>query len=171
MDDKLKPKPIHLDTPIDVDMSGWESPIQMMCREISRQHEEAVEGMIWHSLNEIGIEIDKERLIAVIEGDRKSYEDGYRKGYEDGVRDEKNGKMTRFEKWIEDTFKSPYSDDENPRKQLICEHYMECEKCPLYKPCMVDSSEEEYDNDKAAYNARIDRYLDEEVDDDEARID
>ena len=89
MDDKLKPKPIHLDTPIDVDMSGWESPIQMMCREISRQHEEAAEGMIWHSLNEMGIEIDKERLIAVIEGDRKSYEDGYRKGYEDGVRDAK----------------------------------------------------------------------------------
>lgn len=84
MDDKLKPKPIHLDIP-KVDWSGWESPIEIITREVTMQHEEAVEGMIWHSLNEMGINIDKERLIAVIEGDKKSYADGYRKGYEDGI--------------------------------------------------------------------------------------
>ena len=88
MDDKLKPKPIHLDIPKPtVDWSGWESPIEMSYREISRQYEEAEDRMVWNSLHEIGINIDKERLIAVIEGDKKSYEDGYRKGYEDGMRD------------------------------------------------------------------------------------
>lgn len=87
MDDRLKPDRVHLDIPKpEIDWSGWESPIQMTYREISRQHEEAVEGMIWHSLNEIGIEIDKERLIAVIEGDKQSYKDGYLKGYLDGIR-------------------------------------------------------------------------------------
>ena len=71
--------------------------------------------------------------------------------------------MTMFEKWIADTFKSPYSSDENPRKQLICEHYMYCRECPLHKPCMVDSSEDEYEKDKKKYNERIDKFLDEEV--------
>ena len=91
MDDKLKPKPIHLDIsgPKHIDYSMYDSPMALTYKELSRQHEEAVEGMIWHSLNEIGIEIDKERLIAILEGDKKSYEDGYRKGYENGVRDAK----------------------------------------------------------------------------------
>ena len=92
MDDKLKPKPIHLDIPDipdTVDFIGYESPIELYFKELSRKHEEALEGMIWHSLNEMGININKERLIAIIEGDKKSYEDGYRKGYENGVRDAK----------------------------------------------------------------------------------
>lgn len=92
MDDKLKPKPIHLDIPKipdAVDFIGYESPIELCYKELSRKYEEALEGMIWHSLHEMGININRERLIAVLEGDRKSYADGYRKGYEDGVREAK----------------------------------------------------------------------------------
>lgn len=103
MDDRLKPKPIHLDIPKpEVDWSGWESPIEMSYREISRQYEEAEDRMVWNSLHEMGINIDKERLIAVIEGDKKSYADGYRKGYEDGIRD----------RWIPITERKPEEDGE-----------------------------------------------------------
>lgn len=89
MDDKLKPKPIHLDIPDTVDFSEYVSPIDLYVKEVSMKREEALEGMIMRSLDEMGINIDKERLIAVLEGDRKSYADGYRKGYADGVREAK----------------------------------------------------------------------------------
>lgn len=92
MDDKLKPKPIHLDIPKipdTVDFIGYDSPIDLYFKELSMKHEEALEGMILRAVNETGININRERLIAVLEGDRKSYADGYRKGYADGVREAK----------------------------------------------------------------------------------
>lgn len=86
----VKPNPYHIGEHLgDGDMEllkdsydavGYIPPITLFYKDYAMRIEEKVLSAV----SEIGVDIDKERLIKILEGDRKSYDDGYRKGFADG---------------------------------------------------------------------------------------
>lgn len=86
MDDRLKPdyvKILNKTSPIDA--VGYIPPITLFYKDYAMQMEKRIEETVLRAVSEIGVEIDKERLIKILDGDRKSYDDGYRKGFADGM--------------------------------------------------------------------------------------
>lgn len=67
----------------DIDIMGYESPIQVY---IGQMHTEQ-DDTIYRMIRDYGVDVDKEELIKALQYDRGQYDVGYRKGYEQGVRD------------------------------------------------------------------------------------
>ena len=69
---------------------GYESPITIresalqLVDDVLTEMESAKEDCIWTAIQKVGIDIDKERLIGLIKGDRDSYDRGYQAGLLDG---------------------------------------------------------------------------------------
>ena len=88
MDDRLKPDYVKiLNKTSQIDAVGYIPPITLICNDYAMQIEKKIEGTVLSAVSEIGVDIDKERLIKILDGDRKSYDDGYRKGFEDGQKE------------------------------------------------------------------------------------
>lgn len=62
----------------EVDFSLWDSPIQII-ETVPRM---TYEDGIFNAVKEVGVVVDKERLMDVLMSDRISYADGYRAGFE-----------------------------------------------------------------------------------------
>lgn len=64
--------------------------------------------------------------------------------------------MTRWEKWLKELV------DDN-RRAFICRKYKNCEDCLLYKPCMVDRTEDDYKRNPDEFEQEIDEWLDTDI--------
>jgi rubrerythrin len=73
-------------------MKMYESPINLIERQISRDIDKAIEGEIWKVTTEIGVVVDKDELIKALEYDR----DQYKKGYQDA-----KDRYHKVGQWIE----------------------------------------------------------------------
>ena len=63
----------------------YESPINLINKQVSMEVEKTIDGEIWKAIKEIGIDVDKEELIRALKYDRdqyiKGYNDAKRRGY------------------------------------------------------------------------------------------
>lgn len=101
----IKPNPYHIGEHLgDGDMEflkdsydavGYIPPITLFYKDYAMQMEKRIEETVLSAVSEIGVDIDKERLIKILDGDRKSYDDGYRKGFEKGFKD---GQKSAFDR-------------------------------------------------------------------------
>jgi len=70
---------------------GYESPIRVITKEIhneiTEKREDTIVGII---SEEIGVEVDKKRLLAALNFDRTQYQEAYKKGYDSGYEDAEN---------------------------------------------------------------------------------
>lgn len=66
--------------------------------------------------------------------------------------------MTRWEKWLKELVG-------NNRRAFICGKYKDCEDCLLYKPCMVDRTEDDYTRNPIEFEKAIDEWLDADIED------
>lgn len=72
--DKLFPKK-------DIDILGYESPIQAFIGQMRIEHERTLESETIKAVRAIDITVDKEELIKALQHDRDQYEKGYINGY------------------------------------------------------------------------------------------
>ena len=110
MNERFKPLPISLLGKIkipEVDMSGYVSPIDLIYKDCAANFDKQLEDGIMRAVTEVGIVVDKDRLIWAIEGDRASYSDGYRRGYEVGFREA----IDRLKLFLEGYDVKEYNDD------------------------------------------------------------
>ena len=92
----IKPNPYHIGEHLGdgdmkflretspIDAVGYIPPITLFYKDYAMQMDKKIEETVLKAVSEIGVDIDKERLIKILDGDRKSYEDGYRNGFKDG---------------------------------------------------------------------------------------
>ena len=67
------------------DMSGYQSPIELIVEDMFRLYTEKIENGITAKVESVcGIEIDKDELLKLLTGDRDTYAQGYNNGYENG---------------------------------------------------------------------------------------
>lgn len=76
--DKLFPKK-------DIDILGWESPIQDFIEKMRIEHERTLESETIKAVRAIDVTVDKEELIKALQYDRNQYEKGYVNGYNAGA--------------------------------------------------------------------------------------
>ena len=84
--DKFKPKSKKFPEEVadsiarfqEVDFTLWDSPIQL----IETVPRTTYEDGIFNAVKKVGVVVDKERLLMVLQNDRASYADGYRAGIE-----------------------------------------------------------------------------------------
>jgi hypothetical protein len=67
-----------------VNMSEYESPIQLIIREIKEQRENEMWAQTYKILESYDIKVDKDELIKALSYDRNQYEKGYKAGYSKG---------------------------------------------------------------------------------------
>lgn len=72
--DKLFPKK-------DIDILGYESPIQVFIGQMRIDHERTLESETLKAVRAIDVTVDKEELIKALQYDRNQYEKGYINGY------------------------------------------------------------------------------------------
>ena len=75
--DKLFPKK-------DIDVLGYESPIQAFIGEMRIEHERTLESETIKAVRAIDVTVDKEELIKALQYDRRQYEEGFHRGYSAG---------------------------------------------------------------------------------------
>ena len=76
---------------------GYESPIEVMTRQISEQIIEEREGRIMLQVNEqLGVNVDKEELMKALKYERRQFDAGFMTGYKAGCREYKRS----FGDWI-----------------------------------------------------------------------
>ena len=71
----------------DIDITGYESPINLLTQQISTELNEDIEKQIYTAIKTIGVDINKEELIKAINYDRNQYETGYKNGYKKAKED------------------------------------------------------------------------------------
>ena len=64
----------------DIDMSGYESPINVLMGQMRMEQEDN----IFRAVQEYGVDVNKEELIKALHYDRDQYRKGYADGYDDG---------------------------------------------------------------------------------------
>lgn len=69
---------------IEVDWSNYESPIQLIIREIEERRENEMLAQTYKILESYDIMVDKDELIKALSYDRNQYEKGYKAGYSKG---------------------------------------------------------------------------------------
>lgn len=74
----------------DVNMSEYESPIQLIIHEIQEHREKEMWTQMYKVLESYEIKVDKGELIKALSYDRNQYEKGYENGYKDGKLDAMN---------------------------------------------------------------------------------
>lgn len=60
-------------------MDFYDSPVHLITKEISC----AMDDYVYKAIVSAGVNVDREKLIQIIHGDRKRYEEAYRKGWND----------------------------------------------------------------------------------------
>jgi len=155
MDDRLKPDYVYLNKTNPIDAVGYIPPITLFYKDYAMQMDKQIEETVLRAVSEIGVDIDKERLIKILDGDRKSYEDGYRNGFADGQKSVTE-KKTRWKQWLQNLI----GDD---RRSFVCGKYRNCEDCLVYKPCMVEHTEEDFYKNREEFDKAIDEWLDTEI--------
>ena len=136
-----------------IDAVGYIPPITLFYKDYAMQMEKRIEETVLKAVSEIGVDIDKERLIKILEGDRQSYEDGYRNGFVDG---QSKWEKTRWWVWLKNLIG-------NDRRTFVCGKYRHCEDCLVYKPCMVEHTEEDFHKNREEFDKAIDEWLDTEI--------
>lgn len=59
----------------------YESPVNVICDEMRTQ----IEGDVFKAIQNVGINVDKDKLIKALQYDRQQYEKGYADGYAKGI--------------------------------------------------------------------------------------
>lgn len=67
-----------------IPISDYESPIELITRQVSEQVEQTHEKVVMTQLMNIGVNVNKNELIKALQYDRGQYEKGYKNGYKDG---------------------------------------------------------------------------------------
>ena len=74
-----------LEASVNVDMSGWNSPVDVYIRNTVTGMNEKRDGEIVAQISEqVGVNVDKDELMKALKYDRNQYEEGYRAGYAAG---------------------------------------------------------------------------------------
>ena len=60
----------------------YDSPITMVTSEVYRKWGERIDELVMHAVNEIGVDIDKDKLVAALTQDKERYEEAYQRGYD-----------------------------------------------------------------------------------------
>ena len=88
---------------------GYESPIEVMTRQLSEKIIEDRENRIMLQVNEqLGVNVDKEELIKALKYDRRQFDAGYMTGYKAGCREYKRS----FGDWIPVTMRPMTKEEE-----------------------------------------------------------
>lgn len=102
----------------------YESPIEMISRQVRTQQEENV----YKAVLEVGVNVDKDELIRALKYDRDQYNRGYRDGhvhasmlYNDAragvaakvIDDLAKEGLLNIEPWAVEAFKKKYTEDQN----------------------------------------------------------
>ena len=66
-----------------MDMSIYDCPIHEQIGQLKTMMANEHDKMVVKAVQEIGIEIDQEKLVQAIHNDRQRYEEAYKKGYSD----------------------------------------------------------------------------------------
>ena len=61
----------------------YEAPISVQMGQIHTMINDGYTGAVMKAIAQIGVQIDKEGLLAALQNDRKRYEEAYRKGWSD----------------------------------------------------------------------------------------
>lgn len=108
----------------DVDISGYESPIQVVIGQMRMERENG----IFRAVQDQGVIVDKDELIKALQYDRRQYEKGFRNGYNAGLNASKWIPVTERlpeVRLVRDIFNQPssYMSD----KVLVCVVSNECD--------------------------------------------
>lgn len=80
--DKLFPKG-------DIDIFGYESPIQMLTNQFASEISKKADENIWEAVVKTEVVVDKDELVKALQYDRDQYEKGYINGYYSGLNADK----------------------------------------------------------------------------------
>lgn len=80
--DKLFPKG-------DIDILGYESPIQMLTNQFASEISKKADENIWEAVVKTEVVVDKDELVKALQYDRDQYEKGYINGYNAGLNADK----------------------------------------------------------------------------------
>ena len=66
---------------MNLDECAYDSPIELYCRDVAHAFQIKVEGKIFNTVCDMGIKIEKDKLIQCLQQDKQRYTEAYHRGY------------------------------------------------------------------------------------------
>jgi hypothetical protein len=103
----------------DIDITGWESPIDVVMGQMRMERETTLEGDIYRAVQEYGITVDRNELILALQYDRNQYNKGFANGYHKGASDVAREIFEEIEREIKLALKI----NNEEKNKLICSFF------------------------------------------------
>lgn len=63
----------------------YDSPLKLIIDKVSTEIAEQTDNMVYNAVNICGVDIDKDKLVSILQQDKQRYRDAYTKGYMDAM--------------------------------------------------------------------------------------
>lgn len=63
----------------------YDSPLKLIVDKISTEIAEQTDNMVCNAISKCGVDIDKDKLVSILQQDQQRYRDAYTKGYMDAM--------------------------------------------------------------------------------------